>query len=78
MNIDLEKSLAYEDNREEIQQLPEQYNRIHDFSVIVKGENDIILGPESYVVKTEGGRKRCGGIGDILAGITAVCGYWHF
>lgn len=29
-------------------------------------------------MKTEGGSKRCGGIGDILAGVTAVCSFWHY
>lgn len=36
------------------------------------------MGPESFVVKTDGGKKRCGGLGDILAGVTAVCSFWHY
>jgi NAD(P)H-hydrate repair Nnr-like enzyme with NAD(P)H-hydrate dehydratase domain len=27
-------------------------------------------------VRTEGGNKRCGGLGDILSGAIAVCGLW--
>lgn len=30
----------------------------------------------TYLVQTTGGNKRCGGIGDILAGIVGVCSYW--
>jgi len=29
-------------------------------------------------VRTEGGKKRCGGIGDIVAGVAAACAYWDF
>ena len=29
-------------------------------------------------MKTEGGRKRCGGVGDVLAGVTAACSFWHY
>jgi len=29
-------------------------------------------------VRTPGGHKRCGGIGDILAGVTGACSYWNF
>lgn len=30
----------------------------------------------SFLVGTEGGCKRCGGLGDILAGATAACSLW--
>jgi len=37
----------------------------------------VILGNDkSFIVKTEGGKKRCGGIGDILGGVVSVCGLW--
>ena len=29
-------------------------------------------------MRTTGGKKRCAGIGDILAGVTSVCSQWHF
>jgi NAD(P)H-hydrate repair Nnr-like enzyme with NAD(P)H-hydrate dehydratase domain len=29
-------------------------------------------------VRTEGGKKRCGGVGDILAGVTSACSWWNF
>lgn len=32
----------------------------------------------SFIVNTQGGKKRCGGIGDILAGVTSVCALWDF
>jgi NAD(P)H-hydrate repair Nnr-like enzyme with NAD(P)H-hydrate dehydratase domain len=47
--------------------------------MIIKGQFDVIMSREtSYVVATEGGKKRCGGIGDILAGVTSACGLWDF
>ena len=51
---------------------------MHEFSLLVKGEEDIILGPESYIVRIKGGNKRCGGIGDILAGVTGICSFWNY
>ncbi len=47
------------------------------FTVILKGKRDIILGRRSFICDLEGGRKRCGGIGDIFAGITGVCTFWN-
>lgn len=35
-------------------------------------------GKHSFIIGTEGGMKRCGGMGDILAGVTAVCSYWNY
>lgn len=32
---------------------------------------------KSFIVRTAGGNKRCGGIGDILAGVIAVCRFWN-
>lgn len=37
-----------------------------------------MLGKQSFVIRTEGGLKRCGGIGDILAGVTSACALWDF
>ena len=51
---------------------------MHNFSLLIKGEEDLVLGPKSYVIRTPSGEKRCGGIGDILAGITSVCCLWNF
>ena len=59
-------------------QLPEQFNNIHDFTLLIKGQNDIVLGPQSFLINTEGGLKRCGGIGDILAGVASVYSLWDF
>jgi NAD(P)H-hydrate repair Nnr-like enzyme with NAD(P)H-hydrate dehydratase domain len=45
--------------------------------VFVKGVEDLILShKKSFIVRTEGGRKRCGGVGDILSGAIAVCSLW--
>lgn len=39
----------------------------------------MILGKNmAYLVQTEGGLKRCGGIGDVLAGSIAVCSLWDY
>jgi len=44
---------------------------------MIKDRYDIILGNDrSFIVKTEGGRKRCGGMGDILSGLVSVCSIW--
>lgn len=51
---------------------------MHDFTLVMKGRQDVILGPHSFVVRTEGGMKRCGGIGDILAGVNSVFSLWDF
>lgn len=47
--------------------------------MIVKGYKDIIFNKGNYVtvVETRGGFKRCGGIGDILAGCLASCYLWN-
>jgi len=29
-------------------------------------------------MRTDGGLKRCGGIGDILTGVTVVCSFWNY
>jgi ATP-dependent NAD(P)H-hydrate dehydratase len=50
-----------------------------DFTLFVKGREDLILSStQSFIVRTEGGKKRCGGIGDILSGAIAVCALWDF
>jgi len=38
----------------------------------------ILSRERSFVISTEGGKKRCGGVGDILAGVTSACGLWDF
>ena len=44
-----------------------------------KGAVDMIISEKSIdVVSTQGGLKRCGGIGDILAGNIALCASWNF
>lgn len=49
------------------------------FTLMIKGHNDLIIGKNmAYRVSTPGGNKRCGGVGDILAGVTAACSLWDF
>ncbi len=45
----------------------------------MKGSEDLILSSQkSFIIRTEGGKKRCGGLGDILSGAIAVCASWDF
>jgi NAD(P)H-hydrate repair Nnr-like enzyme with NAD(P)H-hydrate dehydratase domain len=50
-----------------------------NFKILIKGEHDVVLGSDrSFIVRTLGGNKRCGGMGDLLAGVTSVCASWDF
>lgn len=51
LNIDLNK-INYNKIGAEIEQLPDSYNQLHHFGLIIKGEEDLILGKDSYVVRT--------------------------
>lgn len=45
----------------------------------MKGTEDLIISSrKTFIVRTEGGKKRCGGLGDILSGAVAVCAQWDF
>lgn len=45
--------------------------------MIIKGRKDIILTKDkTFIVGIEGGNKRCGGIGDIVAGVASTCALW--
>jgi len=47
--------------------------------MLIKGKRDVIIGKnKSFVVGVEGGNKRCGGIGDVVAGVASVCSLWDF
>lgn len=49
------------------------------FSVVVKGKWDVIIGRnKSFVIGIEGGNKRCGGVGDIVAGVASATALWDF
>jgi len=54
-------------------------NKLNNVNLLEKGEFDIITnGKEAYVVKKGGCLKRCGGQGDVLAGLTALYGFWDY
>lgn len=47
--------------------------------MVIKDRYDIILGNDtSFIMKTEGGKKRCGGMGDILGGVMSICALWDY
>ena len=48
-------------------------------TLIVKGREELLLGKDkSFILRTQGGGKRCGGIGNILAGAVGVCSSWDW
>jgi ATP-dependent NAD(P)H-hydrate dehydratase len=52
-------------------------NRLHHVNLLEKGEFDIITnGKQAFVVLQSGCFKRCGGQGDVLAGLTTLYCYW--
>lgn len=54
-------------------------NKLNNVTILYKGEFDIITnGKEAYLVMKRGCRKRCGGQGDILAGLTSLYCCWDF
>ena len=55
------------------------HNKIKtEVTLIRKGKIDQIYTPnQAYLVCNQGGNKRCGGIGDILAGCVAACSIWN-
>jgi len=54
-------------------------NKLENVNILEKGEFDIITnGKLAYVVKKEGCLKRCGGQGDVLAGLTALYCFWDY
>ena len=51
----------------------------HPFSLFVKGSNDFYFNDtECMEIMAEGGYKRCGGLGDILAGAIGTTVGWDF
>lgn len=49
----------------------------NNVTIIHKGSVDIITnGKKAYVVSQKNSLKRCGGIGDILTGVTSVYTFW--
>lgn len=52
-------------------------NKLNNVTIVKKGKFDIISdGNELVVNRTEGGLKRCGGIGDLLAGSIGTFAFW--
>ena len=46
--------------------------------IVKKGKVDTIISNDAIdLVSTKGGLKRCGGIGDVLAGSIATCAFWN-
>lgn len=69
------RDMADEDKEE----LVKLYSRNLNVSILAKGPRDIICHPESFSLSTEplsGSNRRCGGQGDILAGLAGVYLHW--
>lgn len=46
-------------------------------NILLKGRIDLITnGKKVYLVNTQGSLKRCGGIGDVLSGLTSLYTFW--
>lgn len=46
-------------------------------NILYKGYADIVTnGKKVYMIQNRGSSKRCGGIGDILAGLTGLYSVW--
>jgi NAD(P)H-hydrate repair Nnr-like enzyme with NAD(P)H-hydrate dehydratase domain len=59
-----------------VQEIP-GVEQLSNFTLFVKGNEDLILSSKkSFIVRTMGSGKRCGGLGDILSGAIAVCSLW--
>ncbi len=59
-------------------EIPNKY-AFPNFKLLIKGHHDVVLGKDrSFIIRTEGGKKRCGGMGDILAGAISVCSLWDY
>ena len=53
-------------------------NRMKVDALVVKGSLDVICTQDSYsTCEVNGGWKRCGGIGDVLAGVLAALVGWN-
>jgi NAD(P)H-hydrate repair Nnr-like enzyme with NAD(P)H-hydrate dehydratase domain len=49
----------------------------YGFNILVKGEYDYYLTKNGcFKITAMGGNKRCGGIGDLLAGASIACASW--
>lgn len=76
MEVETESLLQQYQSSEEIQEIP-GVALCSGFTLFIKGREDLILSSKkSFIVRSEGSAKRCGGLGDILSGAIAVCGLW--
>lgn len=54
-------------------------NKLNNVNLLEKGEVDVVTnGKQAYIVKESGCYKRCGGQGDVLAGLSGLYGYWDY
>lgn len=76
--IDIDQILSRHSSSEEVQEIPNTYAFPH-FKLLVKGPQDVVIGKDrSFIIRSEGGKKRCGGMGDILAGVASVASFWDY
>ncbi|KAL4508443.1 hypothetical protein ABPG72_003747 [Tetrahymena utriculariae] len=51
--------------------------KLNNINIVQKGMVDVITnGKRAYIVVEKSSKKRCGGIGDILSGLTGLYSYW--
>lgn len=74
LHIELEPEREKKEEKEGIYRMHNiKYN--YGFNILVKGEYDYYLTRNGcYKITAKGGHKRCGGTGDILAGVVMACG----
>jgi NAD(P)H-hydrate repair Nnr-like enzyme with NAD(P)H-hydrate dehydratase domain len=72
-----EKEAKYNSFESQCNAVKRLANSLENVTIMKKGSTDIISdGIELIYNKAEGSLKRCGGIGDILSGITATFSLW--
>ena len=78
INVDYDAYISRYASNEEVTEVPPLKHE-GDITMVIKGYEELVLGKNrSFILRTQGGGKRCGGIGNILAGAVGVCSYWDW
>lgn len=69
--------MEIEVNHEFVKDVATLASALNNINILLKGKIDIITnGKKAFLVRTPGSLKRCGGIGDILSGLTGLYAFW--